>query len=298
MKDGEEHVGISTVVRIGDTVRRPPGPWTPAVQGLLAHFERTGFAGAPRALGFDAEGREVLQYVEGHAPQGPEVAALPEGSVFQVGRLMRRMHRAARGFSPEPARWAHEPFASGPGSVVCHNDIAPRNTVFVDGRPVAFIDWEAAGRGTPQWDLAQAAWQFAPLTDDGGCAALGWRTPPDRGRRFRLLVEGYGLAPAERAGLAGLAAARIRFTLDLIRRRAAAGEAGFVELVESGLADGVERDALWTEAHRDELTAALYDGTPLDGALPEGDRPEGDRPEGDRPGGSPLGGAPLAPEPA
>ncbi|MEU8434937.1 phosphotransferase [Streptomyces sp. NPDC029216] len=271
MKDGEEHVGISTVVRVGDTVRRPPGPWTPAVRGLLGHFERVGFDGAPRALGFDAQGREVLQYVEGHAPQNPEVAELPDSAVFLVGRLMRRMHRAGEGFSPEPARWAYEPATSGPETVVCHNDIAPRNTVFVEGRPVAFIDWEAAGREVPEWDLAQAAWQFAPLTDDPGCAAFGWRTPPDRGRRLRLLVEGYGLPPERRTALAGLAATRIRFTLDLIRRRAAQGEPGFVRLVESGIADGVERDALWTEAHREELTAALLDDGPLPGEPAEAD---------------------------
>ncbi|MBO1413660.1 phosphotransferase [Streptomyces sp. FH025] len=257
MKDGEEHVGMWTVVRVGDTVRRQPGPWTPAVHRLLDHFERVGFGGAPRAFGLDAEGREVLEYVEGHVPAGTEVADVTDDAVFAVGRLMRRMHEAAEGFSPEPAGWAHPPATSGPGTVVCHNDIAPRNTVFAGGLPVAFIDWEAAGRELPEWDLAQAAWQFAPLTDERGCAALGWRTPPERGHRFRLLVDGYGLAPERRADLAGFAAARIRFTLDLIRRRAAEGVPGFVRLVESGIADGIERDALWTEAHRDELTAAL-----------------------------------------
>ncbi|MDH6708437.1 hypothetical protein P3T27_005177 [Kitasatospora sp. MAA19] len=274
MRDGEEHVGISTVVRVGDTVRRPPGPWTPAVQGLLTHFERVGFGAAPRALGFDAQGREVLEYVEGHVPQGPEVAELPDRAVFEVGRLMRRVHRAAEGFSPEPARWAYEPATSGAETVVCHNDIAPRNTVFVDGLPVAFIDWEAAGREIPEWDLAQAAWQFAPLTDERGCEALGWRAPPDRGHRLRLLAEGYGLPPDRRAGLAGLAAARIRFTLDLVRRRAAEGEPGFVRLVESGVADGIERDARWTEAHRDELTAALLSGSPLSGSALAEEAPE------------------------
>ncbi|MEU3467637.1 phosphotransferase [Streptomyces sp. NPDC006687] len=262
MKDGEEHAGMSRVVRIGDTVRRPAGPWTPAVQGLLGHFERVGFGGAPRALGLDEQGREVLEYVEGHVPENPRVAEVSDSAVFLVGRLMRRMHRAAEGFSPEPARWAFEPATSGPETVVCHNDIAPRNTVFVDGRPVAFIDWEAAGREVPEWDLAQAAWQFAPLTDDEGCAGFGWRTPPDRGRRLRLLADGYGLPPQRRTGLAALAAARIRFTLDLVRRRASEGEAAFVGLVESGVADWIERDALWAEAHHDGLTAALLDEGP------------------------------------
>ncbi len=50
----------STVVRVGDTVRRNAGPWTPAVHALLRHLEYVGFTGAPRALGMDEQGREVL----------------------------------------------------------------------------------------------------------------------------------------------------------------------------------------------------------------------------------------------
>src|SRR5205814_8046090 len=42
--------GISTpgVVRIGDTVRRPPKPDADRVQALLTHFASRGFEGAPR----------------------------------------------------------------------------------------------------------------------------------------------------------------------------------------------------------------------------------------------------------
>jgi hypothetical protein len=40
------------------------------VLDLLGHFEREGFAGAPRALGFDDQGREVLTYIEGEAVFG------------------------------------------------------------------------------------------------------------------------------------------------------------------------------------------------------------------------------------
>ena len=39
---------LNVVARIGDTVRRPTGPWSPAVHALLRHFERVGFEGAPR----------------------------------------------------------------------------------------------------------------------------------------------------------------------------------------------------------------------------------------------------------
>jgi hypothetical protein len=49
--------GMSTpgVVRVGDTVRRPVKPDAAYVHGLLRHFERHGFEGAPRFLGFDEQ---------------------------------------------------------------------------------------------------------------------------------------------------------------------------------------------------------------------------------------------------
>jgi hypothetical protein len=50
------------VVRTGDTVRRPAGPWTPAVHALLGHLRAAGFPGAPRPLGLDEHGREVLTF--------------------------------------------------------------------------------------------------------------------------------------------------------------------------------------------------------------------------------------------
>jgi len=53
------------VVRVGDTVRKPAGFWTPAVDTLLTHLRRAGFTGAPRPLGRDDQGRQVLEYVPG-----------------------------------------------------------------------------------------------------------------------------------------------------------------------------------------------------------------------------------------
>ena len=44
-------------IRQGDVVVRPGGPWTPAVHHVLRHLERVGFAGAPRVVGTDEQGR-------------------------------------------------------------------------------------------------------------------------------------------------------------------------------------------------------------------------------------------------
>ena len=53
-------------VRVGETVRRPAGPWTPAVHALLRHLAGNGFPGSPRPLGIDSQGREARELPAGY----------------------------------------------------------------------------------------------------------------------------------------------------------------------------------------------------------------------------------------
>jgi hypothetical protein len=116
---------VTTVVRAGDTVRRRPSPNAAFVHDLLRFLEARGWDGAPRFLGVDAHGREVLSYLEGHVPWAPgagqaaEVAS--DDSLAEVARLVRQLHDLTAG----------TPLA-GPAEVVCHNDLSPRNTVYRD----------------------------------------------------------------------------------------------------------------------------------------------------------------------
>ncbi len=57
------------VLRVGHTVRRRAGPWTPAVHELLRHLEQVDFQGAPRALGMDRHDREILSFIPGDVGQ-------------------------------------------------------------------------------------------------------------------------------------------------------------------------------------------------------------------------------------
>ena len=59
------------VMRVGNTVRRPRRPTSEATEALLGHLEEVGFDGAPRYLGSDERGREVLSYIPGVAPIVP-----------------------------------------------------------------------------------------------------------------------------------------------------------------------------------------------------------------------------------
>ena len=239
------------------TVRRPAGPWTPAVHALLRHFEVAGFDGAPRAIGVDEEGREILTFVEGQVP-GVDGAPPDDETVFAVGELVRAMHDAQRGFTPPvAARWQLLPGAIPGDEVVCHNDVLGHNFVLRDGRPVALIDWELAAPGIRLADVAAAAMWWAPLRPDDAVRRYG--LPTDRrAERLRLLADGYGLDLAERRRLLGVVVRLLRGwheayrVLGGVERRepwAERWDAGRGELLTAG--------RVWIEEHRHELERAL-----------------------------------------
>jgi hypothetical protein len=105
------------------------------VHALLRYLEEAGFPGAPRALGFDSSGREMLSYLPGETigdrmPWPAWVSA--DSMLVQVGQWLRRLHDLTAGFRPPPGeRW----FIGGvmqPGLIAGHQDAAPYNAV-VDG---------------------------------------------------------------------------------------------------------------------------------------------------------------------
>jgi hypothetical protein len=65
--DAEVHLAgnVGGAARVGDTVHRATGPWTPAVHALLGYLAGR-VPHIPRVLGYDAQGREVLSYLPGH----------------------------------------------------------------------------------------------------------------------------------------------------------------------------------------------------------------------------------------
>ena len=158
---------LGRVVRRGDTVRRPVRSNGEAVHALLDHLEKVGFDGAPRFLGIDERGREVLSYIPGEPVTPPFPAwALTDDALRSVARLLRRYHDAAADFDVAPWRWSRPPPEPFRGTLACHSDPNLTNVVFRDGRAVALIDFDLAGPGLPVWDVAAAARLWVPLRAD------------------------------------------------------------------------------------------------------------------------------------
>jgi phosphotransferase family enzyme len=182
-------------IRIGDTVRRPVRPWTPAVHAVLRHLEKAGFPGAPRVLGIDEQNREILTHVPG--VDGRAARCYDDANLIRVARMIREFHDALADFTP-PAGISFRPEPSAPpGNLICHNDLGPANTIYAAGRPRAFIDWELAVPSTPEWELSYAVRTFVPLYPDAECVRFGYGVPP-RGRRLALFCDAYGLTDRSR----------------------------------------------------------------------------------------------------
>ena len=59
------------VVRVGETVRRPRSASSDFIARLLKHLNNVGYKGAPRYLGSDAQGRDILSYIPGETKWRP-----------------------------------------------------------------------------------------------------------------------------------------------------------------------------------------------------------------------------------
>jgi GNAT superfamily N-acetyltransferase len=220
------------VVRVGDTLRRPWGPWVPATQTVLAHLESEGFP-APRHRGQDEETREVLTWIPGR-PTWLEHAR-HWGSLAQVataGRLVRRLHDSLDRYKPTAGAiwrggWGRPEGGSGH---ICHHDLAPWNVVAGPTGELSVIDWDGVGPGDRTAELAYAACGFLPMKGDVKCAELGWLRPPDRVSRLEEFRAAYGLADDDRSTLSDAIVASVRSGAEFGERMHAEGREPWASL--------------------------------------------------------------------
>ncbi|MFT4218724.1 MAG: phosphotransferase [Micropruina sp.] len=226
--DGEDLPGgnVGGAVRIGSTVRRPTGPWTPAVHALLAHLAEAGLPAVPRVHGIDARGREVLDYLPGRVID-VNAEMLTEAQLASLGGWLRTLHAAASGFDDDgPWRF----FGVDAPTLITHNDVAPYNVTF-DGDQVAGVfDWDLAGPSHPACDLGHTAWTAIPL----------FRPIPEAeaARRLRIFADAYGTDPFT---VLDAVRPRVQLAIDGIREAVRRGNQGMINLAAQGEPERTER---------------------------------------------------------
>lgn len=260
------------VVKVGETVRRPRQPTSPAVAAYLTHLRADGFDGAPRFLGTDDRGRDVLDFMPG-CTAGTELDewVADETLLASVATLVRALMEASLGF---PLHLRGAPWFSDllggdePGwpvvvdpTVVSHCDITPQNVV-VDAddhtRAVALIDFDLAGPSSPLKEAANIAFHWAqpcPPEDRAGVFA-----DLDAASRVRLIADGIGLDAAGRRDLPAVMSSATELSWLRMRRNASALGGGWARMWDDGVGEVIRRRGAWLAQRREDLLDVLLDG--------------------------------------
>jgi len=218
---------VGGAVRIGRTVRRSTGPWTPAVHRLLGHLHAKRLRAVPEVLGTDARGREVLSYLPGMVVD-VDAELLSDPRLADLAGWARELHAAVADLD-DPGPWRF--FGVERPTVLAHNDLAPYNVCFDGDRLSGVFDWDLAGPSTPLLELAHLAWTAVPL----------YRPVPaeDAARRLGVLAGAYGGPTAGQ--VLDAVPGRVRLAVDGIRTAVARGDEQMRNLTLVGEPERTER---------------------------------------------------------
>ena len=255
------HGGVANagaVTRVGRYVLRPSNQHTASIHRFLTSLHDAEFDGASVPVGVDADGRERLSFIEGNVP----VPAYPlwaqsDSALASIAVLLRRFHDASAAVGAVDALWSTEMSDPAGGPIICHNDVCLENVVFRDGVAVALLDFDFAGPGRPEYDLAQFVRMCVPVDDDASAMRFGWE-PADRPARVRLVADAYGLDAAGRALLLELLAGTIARGGEFVRRRVEAGDPNFMEMWNSmGGMERFDHRRAWFAECTDQFSSAM-----------------------------------------
>lgn len=235
--DGEPLEGgnVGVTVRVGHTVRRQTGPWSPAVHDLLRHLEQRRMPGAPQLLGTDDRGREILSFLPGEVID-VDRDVLSDARLAALAAWARQLHERTAGFD-HPGPWRY-PAVEG-ATVLAHNDLAPYNVCFRGDRVAGVFDWDLAAPSTPLMELGLLAWTGVPLYRD--------LDPEAAADRVRLIADAYGGVDAR--DLLAAAEARVRHSAAVVRGWIETGAPGAAGMTAAGEPERTRR-GLEDWAHR------------------------------------------------
>jgi hypothetical protein len=231
------------------------------VRALLKHLESVGFEGAPRFLGVDSKGREVLTYLDGEVAGRPRPAWIAdEDRMISVAQLLRAYHDAVAGFGiptdiPPPFEPPGLPAITDTPELVGHQDITPENVVFRDGRAYALIDFDLARPVSRAQEMVNLMLWWGPFGEDADL------DPEFRGldrvHRCRLLADVYGLSEPDRRRLMELAIERNERAWHTMKYRAETLGGGWQRMWSEGVGDIIKNRQVWFEKNADSITTAL-----------------------------------------
>lgn len=230
-------------VKIDNTVHRQLAENSAFVHKALKFLERSGFDWAPRYLGMDEQGREVLEYIDGYVPHGQEVppATWSLRTMQEIFRRIRVLHDITATSQ-----------LSGSQECICHGDLSYANTVYRDGRAVAFIDWDWAHPGQRIDDVAYAVLQYLSIGEFENASG-----PAERAQLAGELADTYGLDATARSKLVDRMLGLLIETRSKQLSDIEAGRPSALRLAEAGVPERMLKRHEWLLRNRRHFELVL-----------------------------------------
>ena len=248
---------VSTVYRLGDTVRRELKPESIKIHKLLKHLENKGFSYAPKFLGIDEKGREILSFIEGEAGNYPLKEYMWSDDVLkEIAKMQRLYHDSVSDFSFDDS-WESIDSTPQPFEVLCHNDFAIYNIIFNYEKPVGIIDFDLAAPGPKLWDIAYTLYTCIPLSrlyhaETGEAVYYDPLKDADRiKQRVKLFFESYGIEGME-TGFLEMVLLRVEGLCKYMIKKASEGDVAFQKMIDEGHLDHYQSDIKFIREHGSE----------------------------------------------
>ena len=185
---------INKVTKKGNIVFRDGGPWIPAVHKVLNHLNTNGFSYAPKPLGVDETGREMISFMPGESMMRPwRQPMFSDDGLVQSAKMLRALHDATLELEfPNDTQWRILKAGKTNKQIIRHGDLGPWNTLWTGDKLTGLIDWDLAEPGDAITDIAQMVAYFIPFMGGGGWQAVGFKDEPDYHHRLKVILDAYG----------------------------------------------------------------------------------------------------------
>jgi hypothetical protein len=247
---------VSNVFRSGDTVRRELNSNSIKIHKLLKHLENKGFNYAPKFLGIDERGREILSFIEGEAGYYPVKEYMWSNDVLRkIAKMLRLYHDSVIDFSIDD-NWQPIDNTPQPFEVLCHNDFAIYNIIFNLKKPIGIIDFDVAAPGPRLWDIAYTLYTCVPLSrfyhSETGRTVYydSLKHSNSIKQKVKLFFESYG--EDIEGDFLEMVSLRLEGLCKTIKRKAEEGDIAFQRMIDEGHIEHYQQDIIFIRKHGKE----------------------------------------------
>ena len=245
------------IAKAENKVIRPANPWTPHVHAFLSFMHENGFTSLPKPYGINADGLEVVSFVEGtvYNDSFPD-ELLTDEILREAATLLRRYHNTAAGYMDRLTGheiWMLPPRT--PAEVLCHGDFAPYNMTILNGHVHGLIDFDTLHPGPRLWDLAYAVYRWVPFVSP---------TNPDyhddldeQLRKLKVFADTYGLSAEEKGKLPAMMIERLQCLVAFMTEQADDGNEDFQKNIEDGHVRLYLEDIQYIRTHQETMLKTL-----------------------------------------